>query len=133
MKIVGVEYGKTFNQGNYESERITLKVDIDDTDDLDETYKTIKAAVLRLHESGKLIEKSKAVAESANRLEPVKKSFPKELADLLTFEESKEAIIIKTKGFLGSQNFAKIAAVVRDLHGEYVSAGKESHFKIKRV
>jgi len=58
--------------------------------------------------------------------------FPKELADMLTFEESGEWIIIKPRQFLGSENFAKIAAIVRDAGGEYVSVGKESHFRIPR-
>jgi len=40
--------------------------------------------------------------------------------------------IVRTKKFLGAENFGKIASVVRGLGGEYVSQGKASHFKIPR-
>lgn len=63
----------------------------------------------------------------------VKAIFPKELEDLLTFEENQDYIILKTRRFLGSENFAKIAAIVRANKGEYVSAGKDSHFKIPKA
>ena len=48
------------------------------------------------------------------------------------FEENGKFIIVKPRRFLGSDNFAKIASVVRDLGGEYVSAGRNSHFKITK-
>ena len=132
MKYKELEYSRNFNLGNYESERITLKVDLDETEDLDESFRTLKATVFRLQKEGGLIEDSKKVVEADKRLETVKKAFPQDLANLLFFEETKDAAIIKPKEFLGSQNFAKIAAVVRELKGEYISAGKESHFKIPR-
>jgi len=132
MKYRELEYSRTNNLGNYESERITLKVELDETEDLDESYKTLKATVFRLQKEGGLIEDSKKVVEADKRLETFKKAFPQDLANLLVFEESKDAVIIKPKEFLGSANFAKIASVVRELKGEYVSAGKESHFRIPR-
>jgi len=58
--------------------------------------------------------------------------FPENLEGMLTFEEVKDFIVIKPRQFLGSENFAKIAAIVRDAGGEYISAGKESHFRIPR-
>jgi len=61
-----------------------------------------------------------------------KNLFPKELEDLLNFEENQTHIIMKTKRFLGSEDFAKIAAIVRAAKGEYISAGKDSHFKIPK-
>jgi hypothetical protein len=51
---------------------------------------------------------------------------------LLSFEEKVEYIIIKPRQFLGSENFAKIASIVRGIGGDYVSAGKESHFRVPR-
>lgn len=56
--------------------------------------------------------------------------FPKNLADLLIAEERSDFIVFKPKAYLGSDNFAKIASVIRDEGGEYVSAGKDSHFRI---
>lgn len=52
------------------------------------------------------------------------------LFNLLTITESQGVTIIKPKAFLGTENFMKLATVVRELGGEYVSAGKESHFKV---
>jgi len=74
-----------------------------------------------------------AVAEERKRaIEDVKVLFPESLGGMLTFEEVKDFIVIKPRQFLGSENFAKIAAIVRDVGGEYISAGKESHFRIPR-
>lgn len=62
----------------------------------------------------------------------VRTLFPKDLEDMLLFEEKEEYIVIKPRLYLGSENFAKIASVVRDQGGEYISAGKESHFRVPR-
>jgi len=48
------------------------------------------------------------------------------------FEESASFVIVKPRRFLGSDNFAQIASIVRELGGEYVSAGRNSHFKIAK-
>jgi len=75
---------------------------------------------------------TKEIQTGVSAIEQVKNNFPKHLAELLTFEIKENCAIVKPKQFLGSDNFAKIAAIVRNLSGEYVSAGKESHFKIPR-
>ena len=62
----------------------------------------------------------------------VQTMFPSELEDMLNFTETPQYIIIKPRRFLGSDNFAKIASIVRSNGGEYISAGKESHFRISR-
>ena len=48
----------------------------------------------------------------------------------LDVREEEEGIIVKPKGFLGREKFAAIAAVIEELGGRYVSAGKESRFLI---
>lgn len=59
--------------------------------------------------------------------------FPEDLSRMLSFEFQKEYVIIKPKQYLGSDSFRRIAEIVREkLQGEYVSAGKDSHFKILR-
>lgn len=58
-------------------------------------------------------------------------AFPENLAAKLSFEEKDSCWIIKPKTFL-KDNFADVAHIVEELGGEYVSAGKESHFKVKR-
>jgi hypothetical protein len=70
--------------------------------------------------------------EKKRAIEDIKVLFPESLEGMLTFEEVKDFIVIKPRQFLGSENFAKIAAIVRDAGGEYISAGKESHFRVPR-
>jgi len=70
--------------------------------------------------------------ERARTIEDVRMLFPEELENMLTFEEVGEYIIIKPRQYLGSENFAKIASIVRGDGGEYISAGKESHFRLPR-
>jgi len=62
----------------------------------------------------------------------------KELANLVNFEvatvpDKGQYVILRPKQFLDSGDFAKIAAVVRQHGGEYISRGKESHFRIPSV
>lgn len=76
----------------------------------------------------------RAVAESEKKrsLDDIRMSFPEDLEARLGFEEKGEYIIIKPKQFLGSENFAKIASAVRGMGGEYISAGKDSHFRVPK-
>lgn len=73
-----------------------------------------------------------APAGALRSAKDVQTMFPTELEDMLNFTETPQYIIIKPRRFLGSDNFAKIAAIVRSNGGEYISAGKESHFRISR-
>jgi hypothetical protein len=65
-------------------------------------------------------------------LDDVRMSFPEELEAKLGFEDKEDYITIKPKQFLGSDNFAKIASTSRGMGGEYISAGKDSHFRIPK-
>jgi len=73
--------------------------------------------------------------EGQKSLEDLRMSFSVDLESLLNFEEKTDYFVIKPRQFLGSENFAKIASTVRSLGGEYISAGKVSHFRVykKRV
>jgi hypothetical protein len=71
-------------------------------------------------------------ASKTRSLTDVKMSFPEDLEARLSFEEKGEYIIIKPKSFLGSDNFAKIALTIRGMGGEYISAGKDSHFRVPK-
>ena len=73
-----------------------------------------------------------APKEGMRSVEGVRGSFSSDLEEMLIFEEAGDFIVIKTRRFLGSDNFAKIASIVRSLGGEYISAGKDSHFKVPR-
>jgi hypothetical protein len=70
--------------------------------------------------------------ERLQSAEDIKMMFPEDLENLLSFEEREDYIMIKPRQFLGSENFAKIASAVRGMGGEYISAGKASHFRVPR-
>ncbi|MGE5188050.1 MAG: hypothetical protein ACM3JE_03380 [Betaproteobacteria bacterium] len=65
-------------------------------------------------------------------LDEIRMSFPEELETRLSFEDKADYIMIKPKQFLGSENFAKIASAVRGMGGEYISQGKDSHFRVPK-
>ena len=69
---------------------------------------------------------------SRESLQDIRMSFPEDLDNLLNFEEKTDYIMIKPRQFLGSENFAKIASTVRGMGGEYISAGKDSHFRVSK-
>lgn len=56
--------------------------------------------------------------------------FPEALRSLLSFEQQGDYIIIKPLQFLGTENFSEIIRIVQGNKGDYVSAGKDSHFRI---
>lgn len=71
-------------------------------------------------------------SDKSKTLNEIRIAFPKELEKLLDFEEKTGYIIIKPRGFLGSENFARIASITRELGGEYISAGRDSHFRVAK-
>ncbi len=83
---------------------------------------TVPAAPAPLREAG----------SKQRSLDDIRMSFPEELEARLSFEDKGDYIIIKPKQFLGSENFAKIASAVRGMGGEYISAGKDSHFRVPK-
>ena len=70
--------------------------------------------------------------EGIRSVKEVRESFSSDLEEMLTFEETEDHVMITPRGFLGSDNFARIASIVRSLGGEYISAGKNSHFKVPK-
>jgi len=65
-------------------------------------------------------------------LQKIRDLFPKNLEEMLSFEEAGEYVVVKPRQYLGKNNFGHIAAIIREAGGEYVSAGKQSHFKIRK-
>ena len=65
-------------------------------------------------------------------IEDIRIKFPKELEDLLEFEEYPEHITVRGKNFLETSDFKKVSTIVTQLGGEYKSLGKQSHFKVPR-
>lgn len=75
---------------------------------------------------------SRDISEKAKSLEDVRRSFPEDLEPLVNIEDKGDYIMIKPRQFLGSENFAKIASAVRNMGGEYISLGKDSHFRVPK-
>jgi len=63
-------------------------------------------------------------------VDSVAKMFPQELKNQLFFEESGDYVVVRVRKYLGQADFKKIAEIVKRLGGEYISAGKDSHFRI---
>jgi len=84
--------------------------------------------------TGQATAQETAVQETAQSvtLETVRNSFSEDLRSLLGFQENEEYVIIKPQAFLGSENFARIAEIVKKFNGEYVSAGKGSYFRVPK-
>lgn len=74
----------------------------------------------------------KTEAEKPLSIDDVKMMFPEDLEGLLNFEDKGEYIKITPRQYLGAENFAKIAQIARGAGGDYISAGKESHFRIPK-
>lgn len=68
--------------------------------------------------------------QAAKLNKPGPELFPEDLRALLSFEEKEGYFIIRPRQFLGTENFAKIADKVKAEGGEWVSEGKNSHFRI---
>jgi hypothetical protein len=68
----------------------------------------------------------------AKAVKDVQALFPDDLMQMLEFEETEEYVKIKPRQYLGSGNFAKIASIIRGAGGEYISAGKQSHFRVPK-
>jgi hypothetical protein len=69
---------------------------------------------------------------AAKTLEAVQNAFPPELKELISFQQNGHYVIIKPRQYLGAENFAKIVQIVWAQGGEYISCGKESHFRIPK-
>jgi hypothetical protein len=63
---------------------------------------------------------------------PLKLELSKEMSNIVEVTDSKTHWIIKPITFLGSDRFRTVAAEVKALGGIYVSAGKDSHFRIDK-
>jgi hypothetical protein len=97
------------------------------------TQPTTKAyTVTPVSASSPALASATAPPSKQRSLDDIRMSFPEELEARLSFEEKGDYIIIKPKQFLGSENFAKIASAVRGMGGEYISAGKDSHFRVPK-
>lgn len=100
------------------------------SDDLLEISRTLKVYVSSRMEAPR---PGMGEMEKIRTIDDVQKFFPQDLLGLLLFEITDDYIIVKPRHYLGPENFARIASIIREqLKGEYVSHGKESHFRVPR-
>ncbi|MDI6813842.1 MAG: hypothetical protein QMD10_09925 [Desulfitobacteriaceae bacterium] len=121
-----VSRGRTRRPGDAEEwirEEYTLKAVLDDEAELEAAKAQMEGIII-----GWL------TGQAAPAKPPTAQNIlPEDLAGMVSFEEQADAVIIRPKAYLGAENFAKIAAIVRKHGGEYISAGKESHFRMPKT
>jgi len=101
---------------------------------MDREFETLLAEVSRtLKELAEAIDRylEKNLPAEA-RLEILKEKFPEDLKKLVKFETADNRVVVKPRSYLGRENFSKIAEIIKKAGGEYVSAGKESHFLVPK-
>ena len=67
----------------------------------------------------------------SSEVDRVRNGFPDDLQKLLDFFEEGDYVIARPKHYLDTE-FSAVATIVEELGGDYISAGKESHFKIPK-
>ena len=92
-------------------------------------------AIEQLHKDNE--EKMRLFKESQPRrmqvtMEKVVSSIPTKVREKLLFEEDDEEIRVKPQEFLGRDDFRTVASTIRELGGEYISAGRSSYFRVPR-
>ena len=76
--------------------------------------------------------RKKVSKDGKNALEKIKAKFNSKWVEFLDFEVDDQNYIIKPKKYLGANMFYELSARIHRLDGFYVSAGKNSHFKIPK-
>ena len=103
-------------------------------EDFTDMLNALEAAVAKMKQQiAKLVgvaeQAQQKPAQQSEQLERLKQMFG-ELADYLSFDVREGKAVVAPRKFLGSENFAKIARIMREHGGQYISAGKESRFEI---
>jgi hypothetical protein len=58
--------------------------------------------------------------------------FPEPYSEMLALSDQGDHWQIKPRSFLNSSDFAEILRLVKQYGGEYVSAGRSSHFRVPK-
>jgi len=145
MSIKDLEGRKVMSEDTERIEKLTERIDelliilnsvADDLRQVSGSLKSLAVSQIAQPTAALSAPTSEAVAhtgyEKKTSIEDIKMMFPESLENLLDFDEKEEYIIIKPRQFLGSDNFAKIASIIRGMGGDYISAGKDSHFRVPK-
>lgn len=75
--------------------------------------------------------KEQKVYSGSNKFNAIANALPEKAQDLINLESKDGTIFVRPKQYLGSELFAKVSSIIREqFGGEYVSEGKNSHFRV---
>jgi hypothetical protein len=129
---------RRFNLGNYETIDVGFEAFVGEGENVQQTLALLEQeAVSYVRNAHPEIFSVKQTQQPTKMVQPtiqeqlekIKAPFG-DLADLLSFAVKNGTVVVTPRQFLGAENFAKIAAKVRELGGTYISAGKESRFEM---
>ena len=83
-------------------------------------------------EKMRLFKESQTKEKTEITMEKIASSIPAKIREKLVFEEDDEEIRVKPQEFLGRDDFRTVASTIRELGGEYISAGRSSYFRVPR-
>ena len=143
MNITKVSYSRKYNLGNYETLDVAAEAVLNEKDNPLEAWsiladntemwfiaeKNKKANPQQKQPSTPQPNATQPKPEAVKNID-ILKEFTEEQENRLTAERKGDYWIIRPKHFLGSELFAQISATVRSLQGEYISAGKDSHWRV---
>jgi len=132
-----VHYSRKTRLADYDMLEVGLSREFDDSvTPVEAGYTSVRDQVEAwIRETGKVSGESRekpAEVKPTVTVDSVAKKFPQELKNQLFFEESGEYVVVRARKYLGQDDFKRIAEIIRSLGGEYISAGKDSHFRIKK-
>ena len=143
MPTVNVaKVSRKFNLGNYETMEVGLEAFVGEGENVQQVLALLEQEAVSYVRNAHPEAFGKPAAQTQpqqptkmvqptiqEQLEKIKALFG-DLADLLTFTVKNGTVVVMPRQFLGAENFAKIAGVVRGLGGQYVSEGKNSRFEV---
>jgi len=135
-RITKVSMTRKFNIGNFETLDLGVEALIGENDTAYQVFSNLKDVIDNYYQSTvgtlqvRLAATQPQVKPKIEAASDYQQKFPIELQKKLSFTEKGGSTIIKPLEFLGSENYKKIVVLVKELGGEYVSAGKDSYFRI---
>jgi hypothetical protein len=140
MNITKVSYSRKFSLSNYENLDLSIEAQLGEKDNPLEVWSILadNAEMWFISERNKKAKPQTAPQQPAPQAKPatqtiesIRKKFPAGIESKIDFAEKNGYIIIKSKQFLDSEAFREVLDTVLSLGGEYVSAGKDTHWRVK--
>jgi hypothetical protein len=145
LRIIKVSVNRKFNLGNYETLDMSAEAELSENDKPLEIWEILRdniemefSAMQRKDRKAPTPASDQATKpqpttkapEQTKGLDAIRMKFSEDVETRLTFEQKGNYVIVKPKQFLGSELFAAISGIIRGSGGEYISAGKDSHWRV---